>query len=238
MSKIYEALRRHENKTAKALNALNAASLRHSRGPIMRALESMYPIVYRLSKEAGHGVVLHFVAASAGEGASTLSNEFALIASQVADSRVLLLDADKGQPTTASGYGCDPDHGILDQVQANRPIEERTVALRDNAAMNIGLLAGRRSAPISRRLMPALYDQLRAKYDVTVVDCPAVLSDRYMDLAPESADGIVLVVQAERNRSEIIRHAQMRVQEAGGKFIGAILNRRHTYIPDIVYKLL
>jgi hypothetical protein len=81
MSKIYEALRRHENKTAKALNALNADSLRHSRGPIMRALESMYPIVYRLSKEAGHGVVLHFVAASAGEGASTLSNEFALIAS-------------------------------------------------------------------------------------------------------------------------------------------------------------
>jgi len=48
----------------------------------------------------------------------------------------------------------------------------------------------------------------------------------------------VLVVQAERNRPEIIRQAQSLIQDAGGKFIGAILNRRHTYIPDFIYRLL
>jgi Mrp family chromosome partitioning ATPase len=236
MSKIYEALRRHENKTVKA--ALSGDPLSPSRGPIVRALESIYPLVHRLQKDAGRGVVLHFVAALPGEGASTLSNEFALVASRGGDSRVLLLDADKTQLTTASQFGCDTDLGILDQLQAGKPIEERTVALPDNVGLHVALIAGRRSPPLARKSIPALYDELRAKYDITIIDCPAVLSDRYLALAPEASDGIVLVVQAERNRPEIIRQAQSMVEESGGKFLGAILNRRHTYIPNLIYRLL
>jgi hypothetical protein len=49
---------------------------------------------------------------------------------------------------------------------------------------------------------------------------------------------VVLVVQAERSRPEIIRQAQALVENAGGRFIGSILNRRHTYIPDWLYRLL
>jgi Mrp family chromosome partitioning ATPase len=236
MSKIYEALRRHENKAAKGAAPREQPNL--SRGPLVRALESVYPNVYRLGKEAGHGLVLHFVAASPGEGASTLSSEFALIAARVVDSRVLLVDADRTQLTTALNFNCSTDLGIFDQVQAGNPIEGSLVTAPDNTQLQIGALCGQRSPPLSRKAMPLLYDQFRAKYEVTVIDCPAVFSDRYFELSPEAVDGIVLVVQAERNRPEIIRQAQSLIQDAGGKFIGAILNRRHTYIPDFIYRLL
>jgi len=86
--------------------------------------------------------------------------------------------------------------------------------------------------------MPPLYEQFRARYDLTIVDCPAVFSDRYFELSPEAADGVVLVVQAERSRTEIIRQAQTLIENAGGKLIGAILNRRHSYIPNFLYRLL
>jgi Mrp family chromosome partitioning ATPase len=236
MSKIYEALRRHESKAAPFAPAGEQPNL--PRGPIVRALESVYPIVYRLAKEAGHGLVLHFVAASPGEGSSTLSREFALIAARVTDSRVLLIDADRTQFTTATHFNCSTELGIFDQVQAGNPLEENLVTPPDNTQLQVGVLCGQRSPPLSRKAMPLLYEQLRAKYDVTIIDCPAVFSDRYFELSPEAADGVVLVVQAERNRPEIIRQAQSLVQDAGGKFIGAILNRRRTYIPDFIYRLL
>jgi Mrp family chromosome partitioning ATPase len=232
MSKIYEALRRHEKHTT------SMDDVPTSRGPMGRALESVYPNVYRLAKEAGHGLVLHFVASSAGEGASTLSSEFALVAARVADSRVLLVDADRSQLATAAKFGCSTELGIVDQVQTNGPLETRVIRDHNNTGLQIGVLCGQNSPPLSRKTMPALYEQLRANYDLTIIDCPAIFSDRYFELCPEAADGVVLVVQAERSRPEIIRQAQALVENAGGRFIGSILNRRHTYIPDWLYRLL
>jgi Mrp family chromosome partitioning ATPase len=236
MSKIYEALRRHENKTVN-FPGLGDQPIQ-SRGPLVRALESVYPVVYRLAKDAGHGLVLHFVAASHGEGASTLGSEFAAIAARVADSRVLLVDADRTELTTAANFGCATDLGIFDRAQAGQTLEERIVSVPDNPQLQVGVLCGQRSPPLSRKAMPMLYEQFRAKYDLTVIDCPAVFSDRYFELSPEATDGVVLVVQAERNRPEIIRQAQSLIENAGGKLIGAILNRRHTYIPEFLYRLL
>lgn len=235
MSKIYQALRRHDNSATQSMLRGDPPVL--ARASIVRALESVYPIIYRIAKEAGHGVVLHFVAATPGEGTSTLSNEFALIAARVADSRVLLIDADRNQSTTAANFGCQTDLGLFDQTQAGNPLEPVLVNAPDSS-LQVSTLCGQRSPPLSRKAMPAFYDQMRAKYDLTIIDCPAVLTDRYFELSPEAADGIVLVVQAERSRPEIVRHAQSQIENAGGKCVGAILNRRHTYIPDFVYRLL
>jgi Mrp family chromosome partitioning ATPase len=235
MSKIYEALRRHDSAATGSPVLAKESNL--PRGPLVRALESVYPVVYRLAQDSGHGFVVHFVAASTGEGASTLSREFALIAARVADSKVVLIDADKTQLTNATNFGCETDVGILDQIQDGKPLEEKLMTV-SGTQLRLGVLCGENSPPLSRKAMPALYEQCRAQYDMTIIDCPAVFSDRYFELSPEAADGVVLVVQAERNRPETIRQAQSLIERAGGKFVGAILNRRHTYIPDFIYRLL
>jgi protein-tyrosine kinase len=241
MSKIYEALRRHDNGATSPPILASAPILETQpnlpREPLVRALESVYPVVYRLAQDAGHGLVLHFVAASTGEGASTISREFALIAAREGDSRVVLIDADKTQLTNATNFGCETGLGIFDQIQAGKALEEGLVTA-SGTQLHIGALCGQHSPPLSRKAMPALYEQCRAKYDMTIIDCPAVFSDRYFELSPEAADGVVLIVQAEHNRPQTIRQAQSLIETAGGKFIGAILNRRQAYIPDFIYRLL
>lgn len=234
MSKIYEALRRHERRDAQSVDMTTS-----SRGPIVRALESIYPVVYRLAQESGRGLVLHFVAASTGEGVSTLSSEFALISARMAESRVLLIDADRLQLTTATKFGCAADPGMLAQIQAGGPAEAKVVVKDgDNTALQVGVLCAKNSPPLSRKALPTFYEQCRAKYEITIIDCPAVFSDRYFEHCPEAADGVIFVVQAERSRPEITRQAQAQIESAGGKFIGAILNRRHNYIPHWLYRLL
>jgi Mrp family chromosome partitioning ATPase len=235
MSKIYEALRRHE----RAPDGPAAAADRPSvpRGQLARALESVFPIVRRLHNDAGHGIVLHFVSASEGEGVSTLSAEFALLVASAGDWRVLLLDGDKSQLATAANFGCRTEGGLVDQVEAGAPLEGAITSARDSR-LQVGVLAGRRSPAVAQKAIAGLYDRLRAEYELTVIDCPAVFSRHYLELAPEAADGVVLVVQAERNRPAIIREAQSQIVEGGGKLIGSILNRRHTYIPSFLYRLL
>jgi Mrp family chromosome partitioning ATPase len=233
MSKIYEALRRHEKRDAGAERLATP-----SRGALARALEPIYPVIYRVAQEAGHGVVLHFVAASPGEGTSTLSGEFSRVAARLGDSGALLIDADRKQLSTAARFGCATDQGLIDHVQAGASIEAGLVEDRDGSGLEIGVLCGASTPPLSRKAVPPLYEQFRQKYGLTVVDCPAVFSDRYFELCPEAADGVVLIVEAERSRPQILRQARSLVENAGGQFIGSILNRRHTYIPEFLYRLL
>ena len=71
-----------------------------------------------------------------------------------------------------------------------------------------------------------------------VFDCPPIDDGSYTNLLPEAADGIVLVIQAEKTRPVVVARARDLVQQAGGQVLGAVLNRRTNYIPDFLYKLL
>jgi protein-tyrosine kinase len=253
MSKIYEALRRHDREISRPaqepLRDLPAHELPLQESPvapraiapraeITRALEPVYPAVYRLMKESGRGFILHFVSASPGEGTSTLSVEFARVAARDLDSKVLLVDADRVKPTTATGFGCPTNVGLIDTLQTGPALDLTMIRSPDNAHFQVGALCGRQSQPLSGKKVAALYEQLRARYQLTILDCPAVFSDRYFDLSPDAADGIVLIVQAERSRPEMIRRAKSLIENIGGKLVGAILNRRQVYIPDFIYRLL
>jgi Mrp family chromosome partitioning ATPase len=228
MSKIYEALRRHGGQLGEGMAP---------RGEVTRAIEAIYPAVYRLIKEKQGGFVLHFVAASEGEGTSTLSSEFARIAAPSFASGVLLVDADRAKLTTATKFGCPVDPGVLDALEQGEGNPERALA-RTADGLKIGALCGRQPQALSVQRMAPFYEQLRRRYELSVLDCPAVFSDRYFELAPDAADGIILVVEAERNRPEMIRRAKLLIDEIGGKILGAILNRRQGYIPDFLYRFL
>ena len=51
------------------------------------------------------------------------------------------------------------------------------------------------------------------------------------------ANGIVLVVQAERTRTPILLEIMQQINAQGGNIIGAVLTERKFYIPKRLYKL-
>jgi hypothetical protein len=74
-------------------------------------------------------------------------------------------------------------------------------------------------------------DLLRSEFDYTIIDCPSMgQSGDLLSIAP-FVDGIILVVEANRTRREQPRLAEQRIQAAGGKFLGYILNKRVYDLP-------
>lgn len=76
---------------------------------------------------------------------------------------------------------------------------------------------------------------MREQFDCTLLDAPPIT------LSPESAslarwtDGVVLVVHAGKTRWEVVQQAKTRLEEAGAKVLGVVLNRRKFVIPQFLY---
>lgn len=184
------------------------------------------------------GVVLHVVAATAGEGCSTIAREFAMLAGTTGHRRTLLLDADRRNPQTARAFGCDTARGLVEFLWGGLDDTEVLQAIAGTMLSVTCLVGERGPAAVDAESVRELYDRLREQFELVVIDCPAVGDGGYSSLLPEAADGVILVVQAEKTRPAVVAHARDLVQQAGGQVLGAVLNRRTNYIPEFLYKLL
>jgi Mrp family chromosome partitioning ATPase len=196
-------------------------------------LSAMRPLL-----DGNRGAVLHFVAAAPGEGTSTIAREFALLAATTGRRRALLIDAARGDPQTACHFGCDTSRGLVDGIWIG--FDEADLRYQvPGTLLSVACLVGDRSnGPADAVTLSSLYEQLRDQFELVIVDCAAMMRGEYSTLLPDEADGIFLVIQAEHTRPAVIAHAKTLVEQAGGNFLGAVLNRRRNYIPDFLYRLL
>lgn len=247
MSSVYEALqraRRAGQDTGRArLRASSpprdpsSVAITLAPGPLAQALTPLLAAVRPLL-DGEAGALLHITAAARGEGASTIAGEFALLAATTGHCRTALIDADNRNFTVARAFGCEVGRGLIDAqwAETGEPGAMRAVA---GSLLWVACLAGERAAvPADGAAIRAVYERLRGEFELIVVDCPAIGSGDYLALAPGATDGVILVVQAEATRPAVVAHAKTQVQQAGGNLLGAVLNRRHNYIPEFLYRML
>ena len=115
------------------------------------------------------------------------------------------------------------------------------VSMVGNSLLHVGRLADDPaviSSAMERNGMAALYEHFRSTYGFTIIDCPP--SDGVSDLIAlaRHADGVVLLVEAGRTRTQLAARVRDMVKDAGGRVLGVVLNRRRNYIPDALYKLI
>ncbi|HVC52204.1 MAG TPA: hypothetical protein VND87_09295 [Stellaceae bacterium] len=243
MSSVYDALQRARQ------GGQNATAMPE---PILREPEQIpapvapRPIAAELSSllaavrpmfDRDSGVVLHIVAATPGEGASTIAREFALLAATSGQRHTLLVDADRRNPHTAREFGYDSGRGL---VEAQWSVDNADVIQPvPGTLLSVTCLIGQRRPGLANAgTVSEVYRRLRSRFELVVVDCPSVASGDYLELAPEAADGVILVVRAEATRPAVITHAKVQVERAGGNLLGAVLNRRTNYIPNFLYRML
>src|SRR5579872_784163 len=138
------------------------------------------------------GVVLHVVAATDGEGSSTIAREFAMLAGTTGHRRTLLLDADRRNPQTARAFGCDTGRGLVEYLWGGLDDTEvlQTIA---GTMLSVTCLNGDRGpATVDAESLRELYSRLREQFELIVVDCPAVGDGGYSGLLPDAADGVIL----------------------------------------------
>ena len=83
-----------------------------------------------------------------------------------------------------------------------------------------------------------LFKYLRTKYDLILLYTEAALENESFIMFSSLADSSVIVVEAERTRSHVVKRLSSIINANGGSVIGAILNKRRFYTPSWIYKLL
>jgi Mrp family chromosome partitioning ATPase len=175
------------------------------------------------------------MSARPGEGTSTIARALSLAVAETTGHRVLLLriSATRKYPAESD------DRPRLEAALRGELDIEKVLSRPDDAPLFIASLSGEsvagQAGPMSLR---DLLERLRASMGVIIIDAPAALTD-FAGLATVAlVGGVLLVVEAERTRSPIVREAKRLIEANGGRILGVVLNKRRRYIPRIIYRWL
>jgi Mrp family chromosome partitioning ATPase len=78
----------------------------------------------------------------------------------------------------------------------------------------------------------------RRAFSFVVFDTPAVLEESSAARLAGLADGVLMVLEAERERWEVAQKAKDQLVQASARLLGVVLNRRRYPIPEWLYKTL
>jgi cellulose biosynthesis protein BcsQ len=81
-------------------------------------------------------------------------------------------------------------------------------------------------------------DALRVSFDNILIDCGPLHDSADAAVLASSVDGVVIVVEAARSRRDQIVNAQRTIEQAGGNFLGFVLNKRRYPVPEWLYRRL
>lgn len=153
---------------------------------------------------------------------------------------VLLVDCDIHRPRLHRMFEVSRAPGLMDLLRANygglhfetarrAAQNQRLAAVRKTSIDRLSFLPCGADAQNTPELLEpsnlrGLLIQLRAEYDVIVLDTPPVLVSADAATLAASADGVILVVRAGQTDRGAAELARQRVSSAGGRIFGAVLN--------------
>ena len=175
------------------------------------------------------GRVIEFVASAPGEGTSTLASAYASANAAQLQRKVLLL-------VTSRRHAVGP--GVLQNLALGEPVE-RLLTPRDDGVFVArvgGIGTGEPGWKLLRR--PELWAHLRGQFDLVVLDMPPLEVSRAGLKVAVACDGVVVVVEAERTRSPVVRDLVERLRAVRGNVIGTVLNKRRFHLPRRLYHWL
>lgn len=117
---------------------------------------------------------------------------------------------------------------------------ESETRLDEDGTVAYGPLPGRGgdARALNPNLLAQYWDRLGARADLIILDTPSVLvSPLALALAP-TADGIILVIEAERTRAAVAEAARDTLRAGGANLLGVVLNKRRYHVPKAIYDRL
>jgi protein-tyrosine kinase len=182
-------------------------------------------VLHDAQAERGLAVVM-IASAVAAEGKTLTACNLALTLSESYRRRVLLIDADLRRPAIHTFFRLDAATGLSDGLTAN---EGARLLVRQVTPRLSVLPAGRPSldpmAGLTSPRMHRLVAEARDAFDWVILDTPPLVDLPDAHLLAPIADGVVLVIQADSTKHELVA----RSIEAVGRqrVLGVVLNGAH-----------
>lgn len=166
-----------------------------------------------------------------GEGVSTVAAQLAVVAATGSPYRVLLVDANLARPTVHRLFELPLTPGLADVVSDPTGASE---AIRPTALPNLSVLCAGKSessAWLDGGELSEAFEAVRTGHDLVVVDLPAVGQSSAALRWARLLDGVILVVEAERVRGEVVQRVKQRLAGANATLLGAVLNKQREHLP-------
>jgi Mrp family chromosome partitioning ATPase len=187
-----------------------------------------------LRRERKASSIVQIVAASSGEGTSSVARDLALVAARIPGLRVLLLDLNP--PGNIQFLALRHRFGV--DVAGSRPLPAGPVegVLHRIAGANLCVSETR---PVWKDGEPGwseAFASLRNDFELVLIDSPPLERSGDAIVLALDVDTNLLVIEAERTRSAAARDLRDRILEVGGVIGGVVLNQRRCHIPDFILR--
>lgn len=175
------------------------------------------------------GRVIEFVASGRGEGTTTIATQFATAHALQWRRRVLLLNVSRRGMVVPS---------VLQALAAGDDTDELILQRPDGVFTGSLGPASRRHPAWSLLRRTDLWAHLRQQFDLIVLDMPSTDVSRAAFNVAVAADGVVVVVEAERARAPVVHDLIERLRAVRGNVMGTVLNKRRYHLPERLYRWL
>jgi succinoglycan biosynthesis transport protein ExoP len=175
------------------------------------------------------------------EGVSTVAANLAASLSEHSHGAVLLVDANIQYPCIHRIFRTKQSPGLADVLSCAPEGNGEDLIVHRTAELSF-VTAGRARGPLPEAVLPERFGRFlqtaRQDYRFTVVDMPALEEDGAPVQLAGACDGVVLVVEAQRLRWEVILQAKQHLQQWNVNVLGVLLNKRRFPVPEWIYAAL
>jgi capsular exopolysaccharide synthesis family protein len=162
-----------------------------------------------------------------GEGKSTLAANLGVVMAQ-GGFTTAIVDADLRKPTQHRIFGVPSDRGVTSML--TNPDSEWTehaakVALPGLCLIPSGTIPPNPFDLASSDRFQRRLDEIARAVDIVIIDSPPILSASDSLAMAAHADGLLLVAQSHKTRTDTLRHAADVVHQGDVRLVGVVLNR-------------
>ncbi|ALS29720.1 capsular biosynthesis protein [Paenibacillus sp. 32O-W] len=170
--------------------------------------------------------VIMCASAQSGEGKTTTISNLAVTYAHEGKN-VLLIDADLRKPTLHNVFVTSNRVGLSNLIAGQCALPEVTVETRINhlSVIPSGPVPPNPSELLGSQRMRAIMKDIRSRYDIILLDTPPVLAVPDSLIVSSLSDGVIMVVQAGKVKSDMVRKAKAGLEHAKARILGVVLNR-------------
>ena len=174
----------------------------------------------------GHGGVIAVTSSSPGEGKTTVVAGIGR-ALGAAGERVVAVDCDLRRPRLAAALGVDGRMGVTNVLVGSHEAVEllRPTEIPDLRVLPAGPSAPNPSALVSTPTFPRMLARLHRDGEYVLVDTAPVASVADASAVTSAADVVILVVDLETARRDMLVEAREQILRSGTPLMGVVINR-------------
>lgn len=159
-----------------------------------------------------------------GEGKSTTAGNLAVSLAQ-GEKKVILIDCDLRKPSLHKKFKISNIMGLSDVLIGREVIENAATRYKKNlTVLTSGKIPPNPSEMLGSKSMTALIKELQGIFDYIILDTPPVQAVTDSQILGAKADGVILVVKAEKTKKESVQNSINLLKKVNAHIIGTVLN--------------